>query len=161
MPYQWLAPDPSGAVELRLWPHRSLTRRGFVGFIAITAALIAAPLIGMIGKPVLWGLLPFLVAAVAGLWFALRKSERDREILEVLTLTPTRAHLCRTGPNRLSREWAANLYWVEPVLHAVGGPVPNYLTLRGGPREVEIGAFLTEEERRRLFADLIDRLRAR
>ena len=33
------------------------------------------------------------------------------------------------------------------VLHPTAGPVPNYLTLQGGPREVELGAFLSEEER--------------
>lgn len=156
MPYQWLPPSPQGDIELRLWPHRSLTRAGFVGFVGVTAALISAPLIGLIGKPVLWGLLPFLAVAVAGLWFALRKSERDREILEVLTLTQTLTHLSRTGPDRRHRDWQVNTYWLEPVLHPSGGPVPNYLTLRGGPREVELGAFLTEPERIALHRDLSD-----
>ena len=48
---------------------------------------------------------------------------------------------------------------MQPILHASSGPVPQYLTLRGGPREVELGAFLTEEERQRLHADLSTRLR--
>ena len=160
MPYQWLPPSPQGDQDLRLWPHRSLTRRGFVGFIAVTAVLISGPLIGLIGQPVLWGLLPFLVAAIAGIWIALRTSDRDREIIEVLTLTETNAHLTRSGPKGQIRTWQANRYWVQPVLHAAGGPVPQYLTLRGGPREVELGAFLTEDERQRLHADLTTRLRA-
>lgn len=159
MPYQWLPPTPDGTQELRLWPHRSLSRRGFAGFIALTATLIALPLVGLLGQKVLWGLLPFLVAAVAGIWLALRKSERDREILEVLTLTPELATLIRTGPMGLRREWQANSYWIDPVLHANGGPVPDYLTLRGGPREVELGVFLTEVERKALQIDLTTRLR--
>jgi uncharacterized membrane protein len=40
------------------------------------------------------------------------------------------------------------------------GPVEHYLTLQGGPREVEIGAFLTVEERLALQRELLDRLRA-
>jgi uncharacterized membrane protein len=32
--------------------------------------------------------------------------------------------------------------------------VPHYVTLRGKGREVEIGAFLSEEERIALFEDL-------
>jgi uncharacterized membrane protein len=36
---------------------------------------------------------------------------------------------------------------VRVILHARGGPVPQYLTLQGGDREVELGAFLTPPER--------------
>jgi uncharacterized membrane protein len=158
MPYKWL--PPSGAeTRLHLWPHRSLTSAGFVTFIAISALVIAAPLFSLIGKPVLWGLLPFLVAAIAGIWFALRKSDRDREIIEVLTLTPALVTLTRTGPMRHLQTWEANPYWIQPTLHRKGGPMPNYLTLRGGPREVELGAFLTEDERRSLCAEMQEVLR--
>jgi uncharacterized membrane protein len=37
--------------------------------------------------------------------------------------------------------------------------VPNYLTLKGEGREVELGAFLSEAERIALREDLQDRLR--
>jgi hypothetical protein len=40
-----------------------------------------------------------------------------------------------------------------------GGPVDNYLTLKGGSRPVEIGAFLSVAERRALFGELSDCLR--
>ena len=36
--------------------------------------------------------------------------------------------------------------------------MPNYLTLSGNDREVELGAFLSEEERIALKADLTARL---
>ncbi len=36
------------------------------------------------------------------------------------------------------------------------GPVLNYLTLRGGGRTVEIGSFLSEQERPKLAQDLRD-----
>ena len=36
--------------------------------------------------------------------------------------------------------------------------MPQYLTLKGGPREVELGAFLSEEERLALRRELTDRL---
>lgn len=56
-------------------------------FIGITAALIGLPLLSLIGSPVLWGLLPFLLAAIAAIWWALIHSIYDAEILEDLTLT--------------------------------------------------------------------------
>ena len=39
-------------------------------------------------------------------------------------------------------------------LRKKGGPVDNYLTLKGGGREIELGAFLSPEER----ADLHDQI---
>ncbi len=145
MPYEWLPPEGETR-RLHLWPHRSLTQRGFVGFVGLTAGLIALPALAVVGSPVLWALLPFLLAALWAIWFALRKNARDREILEELTLTPAEVRLSRRGPGG-RQDWAANRHWVRVACHPRGGPVPQYLTLRGGPREVEIGAFLTEEER--------------
>lgn len=153
MPYEWLPPEGETR-RLHLWPYRSLPRRGFVGFIAATATLFALPLLAVLGSPVLWGLLPFLVLAVAGLWHALQRSYRDGEILEELTLGPERIHLVRHGPRGQRREWEANPYWVRLTLHAEAGPVPNYLTLAGSGREVEVGAFLSEEERIALAGEL-------
>jgi uncharacterized membrane protein len=153
MPYHWLPAEP-GAQRLHLWPHRSLTQTGFVWFVGLTAALIAVPLVAMLGSPVLWALLPFLGAAVWGIWFALRKNGRDRDIIESLTLAPDQVTLIRHQPNGQALHWQANPHWVRVACHPTGGPVPHYLTLKGGPREVEIGAFLSEDERLALQGEL-------
>jgi len=129
-------------------------RRDFVIFIGATAALVALPLIAVLGTMVLWGLLPFLTLMLAGLWYALHVSYRRGEVLEELTVTADTVSLTRHNPTALRQDWQANRYWVSVHLHPKGGPVPNYITLRGGDREVEIGAFLDESERRALFGDL-------
>ncbi|RID93690.1 DUF2244 domain-containing protein [Gemmobacter lutimaris] len=159
MPYEWLPPSPEGE-RLHLWPYRSLPRRGFVWFVGATAALIAVPLIGVIGSPVLWALLPFLIAAIAAIWWALERSYRDAEIVEDLMLAADRMTLTRHGPRGRHQSWEANPHWVRVERHETGGPVPQYLTLRGGPRPVEIGAFLTPEERLTLEHELRQHLRA-
>jgi uncharacterized membrane protein len=162
MPYEWIDPAPDApARRLHLWPHRSLPRRGFVGFIAVTAALLSLPLVAVLGSPVLWGLLPFEALAVGCLWLALQRSYRDGEMLEELTLERDRVALVRHGPRRQHRQWEANPYWVEVCLHGARGPVPNYVTLKGAGREVEIGAFLSEDERLALYEELSRRLPAR
>lgn len=130
-----------------------------VWFLGGTAVFIAVPLLGLIGSPVLWGLLPFLLATIAAIWWALERSFRDGEIVEDLTLTPDQITLTRHGPRGKRQDWQANPHWVRLTLHATGGPVPQYLTMKGEGREVEIGAFLTEEERRRLCAEITDHLR--
>ena len=159
MPYQYLANTPN-ETRLRLWPHNSLPPAGFVWFITGTSALVAVPLIGLIGTPVLWGLLPFLIATIAAIWFALQRSNRDRAIVETLILTPDQITLTRQGPHGKRAEWQANPHWVRITLHRTAGPVPNYLTLTGNSREVELGAFLSEPERITLAADLRQRLLA-
>lgn len=158
MPYEWIDPDGAAPARLHLWPHRSLPRLGFVWFVGGTAALVSLPLITVLGTPVLWGILPFEAAAIGLLWMGLQRSYRDGDLIEELELTEDRVALTRHGPRGRLQSWEANPHWVHPALHPTRGPVPNYVTLRGGPREVEIGAFLSEDERLALYDELSRRL---
>lgn len=143
-------------LHLILTPYKSLTPEGFVWFIAVTAGLISLPLLGILGTSVFWALLPFIVVAVWGIWTALHRSWRDMELAETVMIWDDLIRVERTDPRRPPRDWEANPYWVRMKLHPKGGPVPNYLTLQGGPREVELGAFLTPLERVEL-KDLLDK----
>ncbi len=162
MPYTWTTHtehDGTQQTVLTLWPHRSLPRRGFAVIILMTFTLITLPLYPLLGTAILWGLLPFLMLVVAALWWGLEKSYRDGEILEVLTMGPEMVNLRRQNPKGPPQEWDCNRYWVRVERHATGGPVPDYITLSGNGRMVEIGAFLSEEERQLLFPELSDALR--
>lgn len=152
MPYRWT--DDDNAQELRLWPHQSLPPYGFAAFILTFFAMACIPLFAVLGTMLMWGLLPFMLAAVFGLYYALRRNDRDRQVLEVLTLSPNAMHLTRHNPRGPDQDWESNPYWVQVCLHESGGPVPYYVTLTGNGREVEIGAFLSEDERKALYDDL-------
>lgn len=158
MPYTWSETPSRSEQELTLWPHQSLPPRGFAAFILATFTLITIPLFPLLGTILLWGLLPFLMLAVGGVWFALKRNQRDASILEVLRVTPDEVSLTRHNPRGPNQTWQCNSYWASPHIHNSGGPVPHYVTLRGGGREVEIGAFLSEDERLRLYDDLTQRL---
>lgn len=149
----WAAGDPPGA-ELHLWAYRSLPRRGMALFLGLTCGLAGVPLVAALGTPLLWGLLPFFALVLGGLWVALDRSYRDGEVMEVLRLWSDRVELIRRDPRRPERRWEANPFWIRVVDHGARGPVPHYLTLAGAAREVEIGAFLPEEERVALAEDL-------
>ena len=166
MPVQWTtrqgkAPDQSGAFSnagagagdplatARLWPNRSLPRGGFVIVIALLSGLITLPVLPLIGTPVLWGLLPFLVGAVWLLWHFLMRSYRDGE---------TTARLVHTTAKGEVKNWDCNRYWTQVKKYDDDGPVPHYVTLRGAGREVEIGAFLSPDERKALYATLRQQL---
>lgn len=158
------APERSGAfrhsageapaLALRLWPNRSLPPHGFVAFIALSSALLALPLIATLGTPALWGLLPFVALAIAAIWYALRRNHADGQLTEELTLWADRIAIVRDSPRGPRQEWQANPHWVRVELHPSGGPVENYLTLRGGGRVVELGAFLSPNEREELCSTL-------
>lgn len=160
MPYHW-TPSKEAPQRLELWPYRSLPRRGFALIILMAFGLIIVPLFPLLGTVLLWGLLPFLMLAVAALWWALERSYKDADILEELTFAEEALHLVHRDPKGNRKEWECNPYWARAEMHQTGGPVPWYVTLTGNGRRVEIGAFLSEEERRTLYGELAEALKAR
>ena len=112
------------------------------------------PLFPLLGTPVLWALLPFLMGALALTWFLIQRSYTDASLTEVLTVWNDRMELIRSNPRGSEQRWEANPYWVRVEMHSEKGPVENYITLHGSDRTVEFGAFLSPEERQQLFGDL-------
>ena len=104
----------------------------------------------------LWGLLPFMMLTVGGVWIALRQTYRTGQTREELVMDRSRLQIRRNDPGRPERLWQTNSYWVRPGLR--NGPVEAYLTLSDGQREIELGAFLTPDERRDLCDELMRRL---
>lgn len=151
MPYQWHDDAPERR-RLMIWPHRSLPPVGFVWVIGLSAAGLALPLLALLGRAVLWGLLPFAILAVAGLWAAIRASNRQGQMHEVVELSSGAMTVTRCDPGRSDRIWQGNPYWVRLELH--DEPVEDYLTLTDGGRPIELGAFLSPDERRALKDEL-------
>ncbi|MEL0034253.1 MAG: DUF2244 domain-containing protein [Paracoccaceae bacterium] len=148
---------------IEVWPYNSLKPKGFVLFLGSTFVLISLPLFNVLGTTVFWGLLPFLLVAFIGVWFALRRSLNDRQVLEQLTLSQEEVALIRQDPTGEHKRWVCSPYWAKLKIYKTEGPVRNYITLTGNGREVELGAFLTEDERKTLYEELeqlLDRYKA-
>ena len=139
---------------IEVWPYNSLKPKGFVLFLGSTFVLISLPLFNVLGTTVFWGLLPFLLVAFMGVWFALRRSLNDRQILEQLTLSQEEIALIRQNPTGEHKRWVCSPYWAKLKIYETEGPVANYITLTGNGREVELGAFLSEDERKTLYEEL-------
>ena len=156
MPYT-IEPDTSAAsCRVQASPHRSLPPKGFAIFILSTWTMMMIPGFALLGTAVLWGLLPFLVLAIWAMWYFLQRSYKDGTLTETLIVGPEETHLTRQNPRARDQSWQAPSYWVEVALRPTGGPVANYLTLRGAGRTVEFGAFLSPEERQELYSLLTD-----
>lgn len=154
MPYRWTETEDHSTLDL--WPHQSMTPAGFSWFIGLTAALLSVPLLSLIGSPVVWILLGFFLATIGAVWWAIMANVAARTAREALTLGPDRVHLAHVPARGPALEWEANPYWVTVHLRD-DGPVEKYLTLRGAGREVEVGTFLSPEEREGLFDELCKR----
>lgn len=158
MPYRWSSRTqsdrPTQRAELDAWPYQSMTPSQFVTFMGATLVLVAMPLLTVLGSPILWFLLFFFALAIWGLWFAIGRQKRAANLLEHLSFGPKDVTLVRRQPGQPDKVWEANRYWVSVHLHEDGGPVEKYLTLKGGGREVELGAFLSPEERVSLYDEL-------
>jgi uncharacterized membrane protein len=139
---------------IEVWPYNSLNPKGFVLFLGATFILISFPLFNVLGTKVFWGLSPFLLAAFLGVWYALRRSLNDRQILEQLTLSREEVALIRQDPTGERKRWVCSPYWAKLKIYKTEGPVANYITLTGNGREVELGAYLSEDERETLYGEL-------
>lgn len=119
-----------------------------------TSVMISLPLFALLGTVLLWGMLPFLAGAVMFLWWALEHSYRTGTLHEELLIDDCEVHLTRTDPKGKVQSWGCNCHWAQAQIYPSGGPVAHYITLRGAGREVELGAFLSEDERKALYGEL-------
>ena len=155
-PLEWTERRDTPGFGVTLWPNRSLKPAGRRLVMGIACIGLAMPLVPALGTPVFWGLLPFEAAALGLLWLGFRRNDRDGELSETLTLWRDEMRVERREPSGRVLRWRADPHWVRIFLYGEGRKVENYLTLRGGGREIELGAFLSPEER----ADLKEEIEA-
>jgi len=146
---------PGDPVSLVLLPHRSLTRLGLVAFlvgqslVAGGYALLAAWR-GNVFAPVFAVLeLALLSGCLVQVWKASGKGQ-------IITLTPTRLDVAPTS----GAEGAQfHPYWTHVRLErASWRGWPSRLLVGSHGREVEVGAFLNEDERQALARRLMELL---
>ena len=111
-----------------LSPHRSLSNQGFFVTIMFTA-----------------------------LWYFIRRNDKDGTLYEELTLWPDLIAVHRHNPRKPDQFWHANPYWVTVQMRDTKD-CKNYLTLKGGAREIELGAFLSSDGRKALHQELREKL---
>ena len=164
MPYSWSTPpekasfrkksDGSASVVLTIRTHNSLNVNGFIKFIALTAVLMLIPVLAFLGQIVMWIIAGSLGACLTAIWLALNASWKQGQLREEVSIWSDYVLLERFNPNGSKQVWHANPYWTEIRMTPTNSYVLNYLTLRGNSREVELGAFLSEDERPFLERDL-------
>lgn len=148
----------TGAVRFMLWPTRSMSwpeaQRVVFGF-GVVAAVIGV-IFFVAGFPLI---LPFCGAEFVALWLAFYATFRSAEVRQTVTFTPEEV-VVEKGRRRPESRTAFQRAWVRVALEQPQGRFsPKRLTLGASGRRVEIGEFLSENERGQLAKALIHETR--
>ena len=138
--------------EALLYPHRSLSERGFLILSIGTVAIVAlyGGLFLILGA---WPIFGFLGAEWLLFWWLLRTHFRGDRRAERIRLYPDRLLLQSIDPKGVVAEETFEPYWLQVILSERGFDNP-ILLLRSHGKAVEIGAFLGAEERRQFAGQL-------
>lgn len=127
--------------------------RQFRVFLGIVALFLTVPLIPVLGHASAWVIAGFLVLDFLLLYGMMQLTYRSGRVRETVTIWSDRMRIERVEPSGRCLEWEANPYWVR-VEVVDTKRVPSYLMLCSSDRQVELGAFLTADERIELADEL-------
>lgn len=148
------AADSPSFRTIELLPNCSLTVRQaqlFFGSIALASLTFASYFV----VQGLWPVLPFAGIELALLGWALWTSLRRRHWTQTITVTDRDVEIVlrgREGEDRI----VFSRHWASVKLRRPRGWHPSRLLVESHGRSCEVGGFLTEEERRALYARLGD-----
>jgi len=141
-------------LKMTLRPNRSLPRQGLAWLLLILWGFLLLPLLVLLGGPALWVMLPFSLLPVVAIWYFIERSYKDGTLREELRLWPDLIAVERHNPRAEPQFWYANPYWTRLNILAGDGPVEDYVTLTGNDRTIELGAFLSPQQRVEAHASL-------
>jgi uncharacterized membrane protein len=140
-----MRPGKPAIFDLELRPNRSLPERRFRMMIAGVAAIFL--LMGvrflLLGA---WPILPFMLADVCLLWWAMRASYRSGRASEHLRLDDDGLELIRINPHGAARRTRLEPHWARIELERLGEDGNRlWISARGG--RLLLGSFLSPRER--------------
>ena len=133
--------------EMTLWPHRSFKVDNVKFLLGSISFGLILPILPFLGSIVGTFILMFSIFTLALFGSLFIKSYSAETIKEIVKISPREISITRFGANGEKKFWKANNYWVKVNLYPNGQIVENYLTLVGNNREVELGAYLSPNER--------------
>ena len=141
-------------ITIRLWPHRSLSLRGFrIVMGALTLAIFTLGLgFFLLGA---WPVIGFLGAEIGLVWFVFRLNYRAGQLVEEIIISPASVTITRTNWRGRQRKFVLNSAWIKAEL------IPKKaqrrkLFLRHHSDRFEIGEFLPPTEKPSLASALND-----
>ena len=134
-------------IKIRLAPNRSLDSNGTKVVFCVIALGFLLPIIPFIGSPI-----GVTLTIFSGLTFylfltLLQKSFQQGNTFEEILISKNKIIVIHQEKNKEQMTWECNPYWTKVHLDINNPRLKNYLTLAGKGKRIELGAFLSPDER--------------
>ncbi|MEQ1669479.1 MAG: DUF2244 domain-containing protein [Hyphomicrobium sp.] len=148
-----------GTSQFVLHPHRSLSSHGFLILMTVlgVVSFIAGVAFCMIGA---WPVMGFFGLDVALIYWAFKANYRAGRLYETVDVTPDVLKLTRVQPDGRTETSELNPYWARVSLTTDHPDGRTSLRIVAQGRELLIGKFLTDDERRDFASALTGALQA-
>ncbi|XDZ65583.1 DUF2244 domain-containing protein [Alphaproteobacteria bacterium LSUCC0684] len=141
---------------LLLWPHRSLSQKGFRILMAVLGSLMVA--IGLIFFLMgAWPVVGFLGLEILVVWAFFRMNYKSARQREKITANPATFRIERTSPDGETAIEELPSPWLKAELEPSAPPKsgqPQRLVVKSHGRKAEIGPFLHAVEKQELLPEI-------
>ena len=143
----WKDSEEPTFLRMRLFPNRSLDKHGTKVVAGIIAFGFLLPIIPFIGSPI-----GVTLTIFSGLTFylfltLLQKNFQEGHTFEEILISKRKVIVVHKEKNKEKKTWEGNPYWTRVDVDINNARLKNYLTLAGKGRHIELGAFLSPDER--------------
>jgi uncharacterized membrane protein len=134
-------------LRMRLAPNRSLDSYGTKIVFLVIACGFLLPIIPFIGSPIGTTLTIFSGLTFYLFLIMLQRNFQQGNTFEEIFISKSKIVVVHQEKNKKQKTWEGNPYWTRVTLDINNPKLKNYLTLAGKGRHIELGAFLSPDER--------------
>lgn len=132
-------------LDVVLYPHRSLSPRGFI--VLMSAACLVSFIAGIVFVSIgAWPVFGFFGAEFLLLGWCFRLNYRHARLYETVQISRSELRVHRVHPDGGARSWSFQPFWLTVAIDDPPEP-GSRLTLSSHGRELAIGSFLSPAER--------------
>ena len=143
----WTNKSEPTFLRMRLAPNRSLDSYGTKIVFLVIAFGFLLPIIPFIGSPIGTTLTIFSGLTFYLFLIMLQRNFQEGNTFEEIYISKRKIIVVHQEKNKEQKIWEGNPYWTRVKLDINNQKLKNYLTLVGKGRHIELGAFLSPDER--------------
>ncbi len=128
-------------------PNRSLSSEGTLIVFSILAIGLIFPIIPFMGSQIGITLTLFSGGTLYLFLFFLGKNFQSGQVYEEIKISYEKIEIIHKEKYKKEITWEGNPFWTNVIMEDNPNKVENYLTIKEKGRHIELGAFLSPDER--------------